>query len=154
MSGEPAPGNAEAVRRALREGELAPAGAEPHERVQLAGMVLDAVDPQALARFYQGLLGWVIEIDTPAWAKIVPADASRPSLAFQADPAHRRPSWPAGPQDVQMQAHLDLVVDDLDRASARAESLGALPAGHQPQRDVRVYLDPEGHPFCLFLPGA
>ena len=24
-------------------------------------------------------------------------------------------------------------------------------AGYQPQDTVRVYLDPAGHPFCLFL---
>ncbi|RAS69945.1 hypothetical protein C8D87_101245 [Lentzea atacamensis] len=28
---------------------------------------------------------------------------------------------------------------------------GAVPAGVQPQEDVRVLFDPDWHPFCLFL---
>ncbi len=46
--------------------------------------------------------------------------------------------------------HLDIAVDDLAAGVAHAESLGAELAGHQPQDDVRVLLDPAGHPFCLF----
>jgi hypothetical protein len=53
-----------------------------------------------------------------------------------------------------MMLHLDLQVDDLDAAGAHALACGATLASHQPQDDVRVYLDPAGHPFCLFLPGA
>ncbi len=53
-----------------------------------------------------------------------------------------------------MQLHLDFQVEDLPAAVARAEALGARQADHQPQDDVRVLLDPDGHPFCLFLPGA
>ncbi|HSZ43609.1 MAG TPA: hypothetical protein VK817_26890 [Trebonia sp.] len=32
-----------------------------------------------------------------------------------------------------------------------ASWLGAVVAGFQPQEDVRVLLDPAGHPFCLYL---
>nr|WP_243422478.1 VOC family protein [Micromonospora globispora] len=59
--------------------------------------------------------------------------------------------WPAGPQEPQMMAHLDIKVDDLDAASAHAVVVGATVAAFQPQDDVRVHLDPAGHPFCLFL---
>jgi hypothetical protein len=31
--------------------------------------------------------------------------------------------------------------------------MGATLAQVQPQDDVRVLLDPDGHPFCLFLSG-
>jgi len=31
-----------------------------------------------------------------------------------------------------------------------AQAQGARLAEHQPQEHVRVMLDPEGHPFCLF----
>ena len=31
--------------------------------------------------------------------------------------------------------------------------LGATLAEFQPQDDVRVYLDPAGHPFCLWVEG-
>jgi hypothetical protein len=47
--------------------------------------------------------------------------------------------------------HLDIAVEDLDAATAHAAAAGAVLAGYQPQDDVRVHLDPAGHPFCLFL---
>ena len=67
--------------------------------------------------------------------------------------AYVRPVWPAGPGDPRMSMHLDIEVDDLDAAGARAVAAGATLAAFQPQDDVRVYLDPAGHPFCLFRPG-
>jgi hypothetical protein len=39
----------------------------------------------------------------------------------------------------------------LAAACAHAQTCGATPAAEQPQEDVRVYLDPDGHPFCLWL---
>jgi hypothetical protein len=33
---------------------------------------------------------------------------------------------------------------------ADAVALGAELAAYQPQEDVRVVLDPDGHPFCLY----
>jgi hypothetical protein len=52
-----------------------------------------------------------------------------------------------------MMMHLDLEVDDLEGAVADALALGAALAVDQPQDDVRVLLDPAGHPFCLYLGG-
>lgn len=49
-----------------------------------------------------------------------------------------------------MMMHLDIGVADLDAGVSWAAAQGASLAEHQPQRDVRVMLDPEGHPFCLF----
>ncbi|MGB2700964.1 MAG: VOC family protein [Candidatus Phosphoribacter baldrii] len=52
-----------------------------------------------------------------------------------------------------MQAHLEVRVDgDLLTAVDRAIELGATLAAYQPQDDVRVLLDPAGHPFCLWVP--
>jgi hypothetical protein len=45
--------------------------------------------------------------------------------------------------------HFDFQVGDLDSAAAEAVALGATVAEHQPQENVRVLLDPAGHPFCL-----
>ena len=47
-----------------------------------------------------------------------------------------------------------LGVEDLDRGVEKAVGLGATQADWQPQDDVRVMLDPAGHPFCLFSPGG
>jgi hypothetical protein len=51
----------------------------------------------------------------------------------------------------QMMMHLDIEVEALDSAVADAVEAGATVTDHQPQDDVRVLLDPAGHPFCLYL---
>ncbi|PFG40961.1 catechol 2,3-dioxygenase-like lactoylglutathione lyase family enzyme [Georgenia soli] len=120
-------------------------------RLTLAGVVLGAPDPRALAEFYRRLLAWDLVTDEPGWVQLAPPDGARPALSFQEEPNHVRPTWPAGPGDQQMMIHLDIRVDDLEAAGAHAVEAGAELAEHQPQDDVRVYLDPAGHPFCLFL---
>ncbi len=50
-----------------------------------------------------------------------------------------------------MMLHLDVWTDDLDAAVAHAVAAGATVSDHQPQDDVRVCIDPAGHPFCLFI---
>lgn len=117
--------------------------------VRFHAVVLGARNPGALARFYRDLLGWTALKEEPGWVMIRPQDGGS-GLSFQAEEAHVRPSWPAGPGEQQMQMHLDLLVADVQAACAEAERLGATLASVQPQEDVRVYLDPEGHPFCLF----
>jgi catechol 2,3-dioxygenase-like lactoylglutathione lyase family enzyme len=121
-------------------------------RLTLSGIVLDTPDPRALAAFYQRLLGWTIGTDDPDWVTLRSPDGG-PGLSFQVEAAYRRPVWPAGPGDQQMSVHLDIGVDDLEAACAHAVEAGAVPAAFQPQDDVRVHLDPDGHPFCLFALG-
>ena len=117
---------------------------------RLTSTVLDTPDPRGLAGFYQALLGWPVRDDEDEWVTLRPADGSA-GLSFQLEAEHLPPTWPAGPGDQQMQLHLDVEVDDLDAASARAVALGATMAQFQPQDDVRVLLDPAGHPFCLWI---
>jgi catechol 2,3-dioxygenase-like lactoylglutathione lyase family enzyme len=117
--------------------------------MRLWGVVLDAPDAQQLAAFYQRLLGWTRQQDEPGWVKLGSPDGG-PGLSFQSEPAYRRPRWPSDPADQQMMIHLDIRVDDLERAGEHALAAGAVLAEFQPQQDVRVYLDPAGHPFCLF----
>jgi catechol 2,3-dioxygenase-like lactoylglutathione lyase family enzyme len=116
----------------------------------LTGIVLDAPDANELAAFYTRLLGWVAIQDEPGWVRLG-APGGGTGLSFQTDSAYVRPVWPAGPDDQQMSVHLDIQVEDLDAAGAHAEKAGAVQAEFQPQDDVRVYLDPDGHPFCLYL---
>jgi catechol 2,3-dioxygenase-like lactoylglutathione lyase family enzyme len=121
-------------------------------RLTLSGIVLDSADPHALSEFYQRLLGWPVIQNESDWVKLgAPAG---PGLSFQLEPDYVRPTWPAAAQHQQMMVHLDILVDDLEEAGAHAQAQGATLADFQPQEDVRVYLDPDGHPFCLFLPGA
>jgi catechol 2,3-dioxygenase-like lactoylglutathione lyase family enzyme len=118
-------------------------------RATLTSVVIGAPDPRGLAAFYQQLLGWTIGANEPGWVTLRPPDGG-PGLSFQEEVAHVRPTWPAGPGDQQMMMHLDIEVDDLDTAGAHAVAAGAQLAEYQPQQHVRVYLDPAGHPFCLW----
>lgn len=115
------------------------------------GVVLGTPDPRGLAAFYEALLGWpVTPGDDDAFVTMQVRDLPV-NLAFQLETDHVPPVWPAGPGHQQMQLHLDVAVTDLEVASADALALGARLAAHQPQDDVRVLLDPAGHPFCLYL---
>jgi hypothetical protein len=116
---------------------------------ELCGVVLDAPDAQSLGRFYQRLTGWPAIMDEPGWYKIAPA-GTRNGISFQTEARFVPPVWPTTASHQQMQLHLDLLVDELATACAHAESVGAKLADFQPQLLVRVYLDPVGHPFCLF----
>jgi catechol 2,3-dioxygenase-like lactoylglutathione lyase family enzyme len=118
-------------------------------RMSLTATVLGAPDAQALAEFYHQLLGWPYGTNEPGWVTLRPGDGGA-GLSFQDEPDQPRPTWPAGPDDQQMMMHLDIEVDDLESAGARAASAGAELAEFQPQDGVRVYLDPAGHPFCLW----
>lgn len=121
----------------------------PLPRMTLWGVVLDCPDAQQLAAFYERLLGWTREQDEPEWVKLRCPDGG-PGLSFQNEPAYQRPNWPTQPPAQQMMAHLDIKVDDLERAVEHALAAGAVLAEFQPQPDVRVCFDPDGHPFCLF----
>jgi catechol 2,3-dioxygenase-like lactoylglutathione lyase family enzyme len=122
------------------------------DRVQLTLTTINigAPDPGALARFYERLLGWSIGVEEPEWVVLRDPDGGV-SLSFQLEASYVRPNWPAGPGDQQMMMHLEIQVDDLVASSAHAVACGATVADWQPQDDVRVHLDPAGHPFCLWL---
>jgi catechol 2,3-dioxygenase-like lactoylglutathione lyase family enzyme len=119
-------------------------------RMTLTATVLDSPDARALADFYHRLLGWTVGQDEPDWVTLRAPNGGS-GLSFQTEAAYVRPTWPAGPDDQQMMTHLDIEVDDLDAAGAHAVTAGATLAEYQPQDDVRVYLDPVGHPFCLWI---
>lgn len=113
------------------------------------GVVLEAPDPRILLHFYSELL------DVPIYHE----DDSGGSLDFgegvaylsvQRAEEYERPVWPAEPRSQGIQLHLDFEVEDIEAAVAHAIELGAEQADFQPQDDVRVMLDPAGHPFCLY----
>lgn len=114
----------------------------------MVATVIGTPDPPGLARFYSALLGWEIKYEEPDWVMLKAPEGA--GLSFQLEENHVPPTWPADIDDQQMMMHLDIWVDDLDAAGERAMSLGAVLAEYQPQEEVRVYLDPAGHPFCLF----
>jgi catechol 2,3-dioxygenase-like lactoylglutathione lyase family enzyme len=121
---------------------------------KLVATVLGTPDPPALADFYRELLGLVETSRDSTWVSLRYPDGDRPALSFQLEEDHVPPVWPQEPGRQQMQAHLDIQVDDLNADVDRAVQLGATVEDHQPQPEgVRVIRDPHGHVICLFLHG-
>jgi catechol 2,3-dioxygenase-like lactoylglutathione lyase family enzyme len=119
-------------------------------RFTLEATTLSSPDAGRLADFYARLLDWPVTVAEDGWVKLTAPDGG-PGLSFHDDRHYEPPVWPSRPGHPQMQLHLDIEVDDLDRGVAAAVALGATVAEFQPQDDVRVCLDPDGHPFCLFI---
>jgi hypothetical protein len=113
------------------------------------GIVLDAPDVAVLARFYSQLRGWPIWKEDATGASLDLGEGVA-YLAIQYNPDYVRPVWPGVAGSQQMMLHLDFEVTDLAGEVARALELGAELPEFQPQDDVRVLLDPAGHPFCLY----
>jgi catechol 2,3-dioxygenase-like lactoylglutathione lyase family enzyme len=137
----------------------APEPAQPQFLV--TSVTIGAPAPSQLAAFYARMLGWTITADDPAlpgdppeagWAQLrPPVGQAGPTLNFEYEAQFTRPVWPAeGGKPVATQ-HLDIWVPDLDAGVASAVEAGATLADFQPQDDVRVLLDPAGHPFCLYV---
>ncbi len=127
--------------------------------------VLDCPDARALAEFYRRLLGLRYRPgdEPPApgqpdpqgadWLVLRDTDANR--LAFQQVEQLAPATWPHGPRPQML--HLDLTVPsvaELDRQHERALALGAtllFDRADDPEEPLRVYADPAGHPFCIFV---
>ena len=116
----------------------------------LTSVTLNSPNPPALAHFYAQLLGWTVTTNEPDWV-VLPNPNGGIGLSFHIEGQYVRPVWPAEPGEQQMMMHLEIKVEDLEAACAHAQACGAILADFQPQDDVRVHLDPDGHPFCLYL---
>jgi catechol 2,3-dioxygenase-like lactoylglutathione lyase family enzyme len=135
---------------------------------ELRQVVLDCTGARALAEFYRQLLGLRYrpgdglpppgEPDSRGQDWLVLRDsAGHPRIAFQQVPELPRATWPDGPRPAQL--HLDLTVATvagLEVQHGRALALGARlldDRSGDPQEPLRVYADPAGHPFCIFVAG-
>lgn len=115
-------------------------------------VVLDCPDAPGLARFYHALLGGTVNRRDPRWSLgdgwATLHTGGGQVLAFQRVDDHRPPLWPDPGRPQQF--HLDIGVQDLDRAHAQVVGLGAeLIDDGGGTRSWRIYTDPAGHPFCL-----
>lgn len=135
-------------------------------RPVLRQVVVDTTDARALAEFYRELLGWDYregdEAPAPGHPDPLGADwlvlrarGGGVSMAFQQVDALPVSTWPR--DEVPQQMHLDMSVstrEDLDACHQRVLSLGArevLDRTDDPEEPLRVYADPAGHPFCIFV---
>ena len=101
-----------------------------------------ASDPEELANFWGGLLGWSRQ-------DLVLADADAPlRLAFQATDRNR-----VGLNQIHF--HLTSNATSQDASVARALELGAthLDVGQLPDEDHIVLADPDGNEFCVIEAG-
>lgn len=139
--------------------------AEP-EFPELLQVVLDCTDARELAEFYRQLLGLryrpgdeppaIGEPDPQGRDWLVLRDAAGSNrIAFQQVAALPKATWPEGP--VPQQLHLDLTVPSVAALEAQHERVQALGArllrdrSDDPEEPLRVYADPAGHPFCIFV---
>jgi hypothetical protein len=133
---------------------------------ELRQVVLDTTDARGLAEFYRQLLGYEYrpgdeppapgEPDPAGQDWLVLKEPGGPArIAFQQVPQLPEATWPD--EAVPQQLHLDFTVTtvaDLDAQHARALALGARPRydrSGDPEEPLRVYADPSGHPFCIFV---
>jgi catechol 2,3-dioxygenase-like lactoylglutathione lyase family enzyme len=132
---------------------------------QILQTVLDTTDPRAVAEFYRQLFGLAYRPgDEPPegepdergqdWLVLLDRGGTR-SLAFQKVDALPETTWPE--DGVPQQMHLDTAVSDvaeLDRQHGRALALGArlrYDRSDHAEEPLRVYADPAGHLFCIFV---
>ena len=107
------------------------------------GLVIDCPDPQALAGFYEKLLGMVRVQDEPGWVVIGDAP-DHPGVGFAQTESWQPPKWP----EESSHMHFDVRVDDRVAAGEKVLALGARRLGGG-DGTFDVYADPAGHPFCL-----
>jgi hypothetical protein len=133
---------------------------------KLRSVVLDSTGAHHLAEFYRRLLGYSYRaedepgsesLDSPQqqdFLMLLSPDGSH-RLSFQRVGELPRSTWPS--EDVPQQLHLDLSVvsrAELDAQHERALALGAQlleDRSDDSEEPLRVYSDPAGHPFCIFL---
>jgi catechol 2,3-dioxygenase-like lactoylglutathione lyase family enzyme len=128
-------------------------------------VVLDTDDARALAEFYRRLFGLTYrdgdepppdgEPDERGGDWLVLRNPGGVQLAFQQRDEYLPPTW--GEETRPQMLHLDTTVESveqLERARARAEELGArtvLDRVDDEEEPLYVLLDPSGHPFCVFV---
>jgi catechol 2,3-dioxygenase-like lactoylglutathione lyase family enzyme len=116
---------------------------------RLSELVVECADPEALSRFWCGVLGYVeLSREEPDdGIEIGPVSGfggAAPTLVF---------SRSAEPRAGQLRLHFDVnpVDRDQDAELERLLSLGARPAdvGQTGEESWHVLQDPEGNEFCL-----
>jgi predicted enzyme related to lactoylglutathione lyase len=117
------------------------------EIARMAYITIDSVDPERLAPFWGQLLGVEIESRVADGQYVLLARTAEgvPAVAFQKVPEEK-----AG----KARIHLDLMVRDLDTATAMIEEIGGRWLEPGLTRDVdgyywRCMADPEGNEFDI-----
>ncbi len=130
-------------------------------------VVLDGTDARVLAEFYRRLLVWNyrpgdepplpgVEDERGKDWLVLRNPQGGAQLAVQQVDRLPEASWPDA-EPIPQQLHLDLTVDsveELDAQHGRVLDFGGrllLDRSDDPEEPLRVYADPAGHPFCIFV---
>jgi len=137
-----------------------------HPIPRIAQVVIDTTHPRESAEFWKSLLGLVYrsghempssDADDAAgndWLNLL-TPTGTPCLAFQKVEELKRSTWPSA--EVPQQLHLDLTVRDMDELGGthvRVLELGGqllFDRSDFEEEPLRVYADPDGHPFRVFV---
>jgi catechol 2,3-dioxygenase-like lactoylglutathione lyase family enzyme len=116
---------------------------------RISELVLDALDPDLLSRFWCEVLGYVeLDRDDNGDIEIGPADSGfggpQPTIVFNRT---------TEPKTGRLRLHIDVNATDRDQDAEleRLLAIGARPAdvGQTGNESWHVLADPEGNEFCL-----
>ena len=123
-------------------------------KIEIANVVLDCTDIEALSEFYIRMLGWRKDYaEDGQWLSIC-SPSGGVGIGFQNNPSYIPPTWPEEPNSQQQMLHIDFAVqgeEELARAVQHAISCGAAKAAMQYSDEWVVMIDPAGHPFCFVV---
>jgi predicted enzyme related to lactoylglutathione lyase len=116
---------------------------------QLIAVCFDANEPQRLARFWAGVLGWEMADGPDVGIALLPSDDTGFEIRFLSS---------QGQKTGQNQMHFDLTstsLQDQQQTVAKSLELGArhIDVGQRPEEGHVVLADPEGNEFCVIEPG-
>jgi predicted enzyme related to lactoylglutathione lyase len=108
-------------------------------------LIVDAVDPERLARWWAEVLDHRVESVSPDEVVIGPAIDGHPRIVFTLRDGEGR---------AHNRLHLDLRPDDLDAELERLVNMGArhVDLGEPEHTPWVVLADPEGNEFCIIRP--
>jgi hypothetical protein len=133
---------------------------------RIAQVVVDSTNPRISAEFWKSLLGLDYRkgheppgpgADDPAgqdWLNLH-TPTGEPCLAFQKVDELTRSTWPTSA--IPQQLHLDLTVrspNELNAVHVRVLELDGqllFDRSNSLEEPLRVYDDPDEHPFCIFV---
>ena len=107
------------------------------------GLVLDCLDPQALAPFWAAALGYDVIADVDNYVMLLPANKPGPKLLLQRVPEQK---------STKNRVHFDVETADIEAMANELESLGAKRVSSTQSEHGSQWIvmnDPEGNEFCV-----
>src|ERR1700677_1019363 len=108
-----------------------------------SGVTFDCLDPEVVARIWSTLLARDRGPSQEGWVYLGHRGDAHPRLVFQHVPEPKR---------AKVRIHLDLTVEDIEKAIDVVTALGGRFTGERHDYDegiVVVMADPEDHEFCI-----